>query len=486
MTAVTAGTSKTFTAQVDGSAFVVIAPGGAVGSVIDQNGNTQAIDPNGTRRTFGPLRELQSITVSMQIGNASVELNGWSGGMPITAETKSSGQTVLDDASRAAVSGGVGYATGILPKTYSAVSRVCSGLGSAFIGLLGDSTTVSAGSTNTTPVTVANSLTGGASTRYAKALADYLTSIGIPASDNCFFGEALIQAYQSVNYSAYDTRFATSGGASYYANGVQQSAGGIMWQLNSAGKAISYTPTIGGANMVYDRVRVIYCKRTTGSFTVSNPGGGSTAQTITTTGSPSTVGVVDVVCTRGSGIFNLTWVSGDNWIIGAIPWDTQTPRVNILTLGNYGDKLTSPTGVALNAHEWRGGAAIAAMALDACVVDMTINSENNDGLGGVATFQSALNTVAGDVVGSGADLILATPHAIGTGNQGTVSDAYVAAIRSVAATRAAQVFDAYATITPYATYPALYYDTLHLSAGGYLGKARQLGRFLVRSSGWVA
>jgi len=103
MTAVTAGTSKTFTAQVDGSAFVVIAPGGAVGSVIDQNGNTQAIDPNGTRRTFGPLRELQSITVSMQIGNASVELNGWSGGMPITAETNSSGQTVLDDASRAAI-----------------------------------------------------------------------------------------------------------------------------------------------------------------------------------------------------------------------------------------------------------------------------------------------------------------------------------------------------------------------------------------------
>lgn len=99
MTAVTAGTSKTFTAQVDGSAFVVIAPGGAVGSVIDQNGNTQAIDPNGTRRTFGPLRELQSITVSMQIGNASVELDGWSGGIPITAETNSTGQTVLDDAS---------------------------------------------------------------------------------------------------------------------------------------------------------------------------------------------------------------------------------------------------------------------------------------------------------------------------------------------------------------------------------------------------
>lgn len=104
MATITAGSSKTFTAQVDNSSFVVIAPGGSIGQVVDQNGNTQAIDPNGTRRTFGPLNELQSITVSMQIGNASVELNGWSGGIPITAETNSTGQTVLDDASRAVLS----------------------------------------------------------------------------------------------------------------------------------------------------------------------------------------------------------------------------------------------------------------------------------------------------------------------------------------------------------------------------------------------
>lgn len=104
MATITAGSSKTFTAQVDNSSFVVIAPGGSIGQVVDQDGNIQPIGPNGTRRTFGPLNELQSITVSMQIGNASVELNGWSGGIPITAETNSTGQTVLDDASRAALS----------------------------------------------------------------------------------------------------------------------------------------------------------------------------------------------------------------------------------------------------------------------------------------------------------------------------------------------------------------------------------------------
>jgi len=112
MATITAGSSKTFTAQVDNSSFVVIAPGGSIGQVVDQNGNIQPIGPNGTRRTFGPLNELQSITVSMQIGNASVELNGWSGGIPITAETNSTGQTVLDDASRAAL-----VSTGIVQRT---------------------------------------------------------------------------------------------------------------------------------------------------------------------------------------------------------------------------------------------------------------------------------------------------------------------------------------------------------------------------------
>jgi len=116
MATITAGSSKTFTAQVDNSSFVVIAPGGSIGQVDDQNGNIQPIGPNGTRRTFGPLNELQSITVSMQIGNASVELNGWSGGIPITAETNSTGQTALDDASRAALQSSKFQPAGYLPK----------------------------------------------------------------------------------------------------------------------------------------------------------------------------------------------------------------------------------------------------------------------------------------------------------------------------------------------------------------------------------
>lgn len=393
----------------------------------------------------------------------------------------------LDDASRPVVAAAVGSGTGLLPKTYAGFQRVCSGMGSMWLGLAGDSTTVSMGASNTTPANATNGLTGAGAARYAKALADYLTSIGIPASDNGFFGEGMFGAFTpSLAYASYDSRFALIGTASYYGNGAQQSAGGILWQLNATGEGVSYTPTLSGSNMTYDRVRVIYCKRTTGSFTVSNPGGGSTAQTITTTAASNTIGVTDVVVTRGSGVFNLTWASGDNWIIGAIPWDSLTPRVHILTMGNYGDRITSNNGIANNTNEWRGGAVMAALGLDACVVDMSINSIQIDGLAGVSAFQTALDKVGGDIVGSGADFIPATQHAIGTVNQGAVSDAYVAAIKAVAASRSSQVFDAYATITPYASYPQLYYDTLHLTSGGYMAKARQLGRFLTRTSGWIA
>lgn len=379
-----------------------------------------------------------------------------------------------------AMGGAFAGATGKLTKTYTAIKRVMEGMGDAFYGLAGDSTTLSAGAGTST-----KGLTGAATNRYAAQMAAYLTSIGIPAADNWFGGEGLIQAFQSVNYVTYDPRFTTSGTASFFANGAQQSVAGIMWQLNSTGEAVSYTPQIAGANSNYDTVKIWYCNRTTGSFTVSQPGGGSTAQTITTTAAASTIGSVTVALTRGSGICNLTWASGDNWIIGAVFYDSQVPRLNIMTFGNYGDRLVSTYSMANNPNEWRGGAVIASMGLDGCFVDMSINHIQVDGIGGVAAFSTALTTVANDIVGSGADLILSTPHNIGTANQGATSDAYVAAIKAVAASvSGAQVFDAYAKFTPYATYSAtLYYDTLHLSIAGYGAKGRQAGRFLRQMSG---
>jgi hypothetical protein len=271
---------------------------------------------------------------------------------------------------------------------------------------------------------------------------------------------------------------------SYYAAGDHVSLGGVHWQLNAASEGCGYTPQIDGVNSIYDRVILIYCNRTTGTFTVSQPGSGTVAQTITTTGAANTIGITTVALTRGSGMCSILWGSGDNWLIGAIFYDSLTPRVNILSCGQYGDTLTSAQGAVNNVNEWRGGAVLAALNLDAVYVAMTVNSYGA-GTAGVPAFTTALTTLCNDIVTSGADLILETPSAVGTSGQGTISDAYVAAIRLAAVTFEAPIFDMYAILAPYATWSgSLFKDTLHENSGGARSKARNSGRFLCAAAAY--
>lgn len=385
----------------------------------------------------------------------------------------------LDTASAAVLAAGGAFAgpTGKLPKTYAAFRRVQDGLGDAFFGLFGDSTTLGAGAGTST-----KGLTNAATNRPAAALVAYLNSIGIPAADNSFFGEGLIQAYQSVTFATYEPRFTVSGGASHVGDGTRESAGGVMWDVSATGKALNFTPQIGGANSYYDRVKVFYCNRTTGSFTVSQPGGGSTAGTITTNGASQTIGSTVVSLTRGTGACSLSWASGTNYIIGAVFYDSQNPRVNVLTFGHYGEKLTAANGPVNNIYEWRAGAVIASMSLDYCSIDMTVN-HYPDGAGGVAAYTAALTSLATELAAT-TDVGICTPHAVGTANQGAVSDTYVAGARGVASALGLQVNDKYSKITPYATYSGtLYYDTLHPNIGGYHAVGYQTGRFLRSQSG---
>lgn len=155
--------------------------------------------------------------------------------------------------------------------------------------------------------------------------------------------------------------------------------------------------------------------------------------------------------------------------------------MNVLNFSSYGDKLTIASGVVNNPNEWRGGLAMAALALDACIVGMTINSENQDGIAGVAAYKAALIKLCNDVVNSGADLILKTPHAIGTAPQTNgITDAYIQAIREVAAQFDAPIIDMYQRMDNYTAFNALtmYDDTLHLKKPGYFATAMEYARVL--------
>lgn len=390
---------------------------------------------------------------------------------PLYSIESPTGQTVLDDASKRTMDASLFKRPPKLRKLYAGVARVLSGQGQCFIGLIDDSTGVGAGAG-----------TGGKGLISARVgsptaqLASLLTSMGVPASDDSWFGEHLIEAFQGVTRAQYDTRFTVSGGAAYYTNGAFQSLGGIPFRLNSTGKAVNFTPAIQ-----VDTAKIYYANRFTGAtFDVTFAGGASLGTTAAAGG--NTIGSVTKTFTKGSGALSISWVSGDNAILGAICYDSTTPRVNVINLSCYGDKLTTTYGYANNVNaDFRGGAALSVLGLDACIVGMTINNENQDGAAGVDAYKTALTKVCNDVVAAGADLILSTPHKIGTAAQtGGVCDLYIAAIRDVAAQFDAPVIDLYQRIDDYSTFNTLglYFDTLHLTTVGYRAKAQEFARVL--------
>lgn len=348
------------------------------------------------------------------------------------------------------------------PTWLAALGRVVGGTGQAIVALIGDSTTVGAGA-GTGAKGADGARAGAASAR----LVQLLNGVGVPASDDSFFGEHLLQAFNGVNFATYETRFAPAGGASYYTDGSFQSLGGIPWRLNAAGHEVRFTPT----NQV-DSAKIIYFNRLGGSFDVTFAGGASLG--ITTGSGALSVGSVTKNFTKGSGQLAIKWSAGNNAIAGALLYDSTTPRVNVVNLGCYGDKLTTAMGYAKNTNEWRGGAALAALAPDLTIVDMTINSIQQDGTQGVAAYRDALAKVAEDVIAAGSDLMFALPNPINTTFQtdGTAL-AYYGAIFDVADAYGARVVDVFGRLGDWtkANNAGLFFDALHPSKAGYAAKA---------------
>lgn len=348
------------------------------------------------------------------------------------------------------------------PAWVAAIARVLAGTGQAIVALIGDSTTVGAGA-GTGAKGADGARPGAASAR----LVQLLNGVGIPAADDSFFGEHLLQAFSGVNFATYEARFATAGGASFYSDGQFQSLGGIPWRLSAAGHEVRFTPT----NQV-DSAKIIYFNRLGGSFDVTFAGGASLG--ITTGSGALSVGSVTKTFVKGAGQLAIKWSAGNNAIAGALLYDSTTPRVNVVNLGCYGDKLTAAMGYAKNANEWRGGAALAALAPHLTIVDMTINSIQQDGLSGVSSYRESLAKVASDVIAAGSDLMFALPNPIDSTFQtdGTAL-AYYGAIFDVADAYGARVVDVFGRMGDWtkANNAGLFFDSLHPSKAGYAAKA---------------
>lgn len=377
----------------------------------------------------------------------------------ITGVVASTGSGTLLDPNASAI---LTYAS--LPKFKK---KLASGEG-ARVGILGDSTTVGAGAGATAPYYLADAAAKSPSAQLAKLFSD----AGCYATDSYLGGSHLITTPPiSVPYATYDTRFAAINGAAPIADGAQTTLGGLLWTLNSAEAAIQWTPVEN-----IDSVTVYYTTNSTAQYEVGfTPTSGSrTVIGTINTAPPASIGKETFTFAPSTGTIDVTRVSGTCRVLGIEPWNSTANAVRILNFGQYGDRLESGGGPANNTNVWRGGDLIRLMQLDLVVVDMAINSAVT-GIGQLPAYKLALTKVCEDVIASGAELVLAVPHALGSVAETTgVMAQFRQAIHDESALRKCPVINLYNAMKDYQTSLArgLLTDNLHQSEAGYTVKSK--------------
>lgn len=133
MSALSSGTSKTFTATIKGQLFTVSINGGAYATV--SGAATDSLGPVQSRKTYGPFAIGQTLTVSVIYGEALVTTGDADPaddgeGFKLTATTSTTGQTVLDDASLGVIASTLGaiyipspFADGVAINNYNATNN---------------------------------------------------------------------------------------------------------------------------------------------------------------------------------------------------------------------------------------------------------------------------------------------------------------------------------------------------------------------------
>jgi len=457
---------KAIVPLTEGSALTITPTAGTTGAYQRYDASGAAV---GALTTIGATQ----LTIGAFEGDFTVEIKCTTGSLVAKTSDAVVGAPVVGSTGGLTASDGSAVQSLVpqLPAMYTGLMKVLAKTGRADLAYTDDSTgvgTITGGGPKY--------LNGARAVNPAAQLVKQLNAAGIPAANDSFFGEMLLQAFNSTNYTDYETRFTLSGGATFIASGGFQSLGGIPWQLNSAGKALNFTP-----DNAVDTVDIYVLNRNVGTIDVTFAGGAS-AGAITTNGT-QTVSKVTRTFTRGSGVASISWVSGNVIVLGAVFTDSTTPRVNILNLSSYGDRWNSPNGNVYNTTvpESRGGAVLALMGLTAVIASMTINSQTIDGINGIPVFETALRGYCDYVAAANAQLLLLAPHRISTASAPEATQAaYVAAQYRVAQDYKAPVIDFSKRINSFAAFPAMFVDDKHLTATGSAAKARTILPYILQ------
>lgn len=348
---------------------------------------------------------------------------------------------------------GFNFSTANLTKWRAGLARVRSGKGNAKIAVIGDSTTVGAGS----GVSGTGELVGAFPNSYPNALVALLNAAGVTASNNSIFGEEYVSLRGGTSYPLYDTRVTL--GTGWTATG-STGFGGCAFAFTGATPGTwSFAPA--GA---IDTIVVQYISLPGhGSMTVNVDGGASLGTVNTNAAS----GVANQTFTVTKGVHTINFVAAGNGSIqftSVIAYDSTKSQVLICQGGIYG----STTNDWITATSpWSPFFASTNIAADLSIICLTINDSNNGTL--PATYQAQLQAIITQAMLSG-DVILMTgvPSNTVQATNGTLAQ-FVAINYTLARQLNIPLIDLTARWGSYASSSLLGYygDILHPSAMGY-------------------
>lgn len=366
---------------------------------------------------------------------------------------------------------------GALSVTSRAIARVRNRTGRARMAFVGDSTIAGWGSGGV--VGTGAGATPGSGGNYLRAsstpqqLSVLLSAAGIPTRADAIFGTGTTTANTVAEYvvvnpgNTFGADWGVHSSSTLGGNSLTSAATGTTswvtrsWEYAADTFDIYYMTLAGfGTFTVTDASGTL---ATVDASVVVLPVGAASGGLSKVTVSRATASKLPISIQR-------TGVGGAIFIVGIVPYDSNSPRLEIWNMGWGGSKTSDWTLAGSNG--WKAYYALTLIEQpDLWYLELGLNDRFN--AVSPETYQANLNTLAARLKAGGGDLIMGKPHRPYLGNIAyNLTVAHLAAIDTVALARgAAALVDNY---TPTNLGVTDYYDAVHLTGPGYAKKAAAL------------
>lgn len=305
-----------------------------------------------------------------------------------------------------------------------------------------------------------NTYTGGAYAKRRSAIvASYLTRLGLPGVDAALYGNN-----RAPIPSEYNPNLVLGPGWSWSAANAVAAFGNTPVAQNSGGGAGNFAVTLNGT---FDTIDIIYGQGgLAGTFTVSD--GASLIDTIdafNASGKP--VRKTISLASRASGkTINFARSSGTAFIFAVIPYDSQTPSIELVNAGAYGSRTSDWMGSGSN---FDASAASAWEALAPHLTFIALGANDKNQSVSVETFQSNIQTLITRAQLTSS--VVLVNESYGTAGFFTNSAAYRQALIDLAETNGCIFHDEAARVN-YQENPTWFSDNIHEKDFAHADEAR--------------